>query len=146
MQSITKGAETGKRLLDKLFKVFLKDGSEQWILIHVEVQGSKDDDFPKRMFTYGYRIWDKYQRPLFSCAILTDDNPDWKPNYFEVQFSGSRLSAEFLTIKLLDYKNQKVNLENSNNPFASVILVQLTALESKSKSPEQRKNIKFTFD
>src|SRR5258708_5484703 len=72
LQAITKGTETGRRLLDKLFKVYLKDGSEQWVLIHIEVQGQKDEEFPKRMFTYWYRIYDKYQKPLVSCAILTD--------------------------------------------------------------------------
>jgi hypothetical protein len=38
-------------------KFYLKDGKEQWILIHLEVQGKKEEDFPKRMFTYGYRIF-----------------------------------------------------------------------------------------
>ena len=145
LQAITKGAETGKRLLDKLYKVFLLNGSEQWVLIHIEVQGTFDNDFPKRMFTYGYRIWDKYQQPLVSCAILTDDNKTWRPNFYEVGFAGSRLSAEFLIIKLIDYRLRQAELEASNNPFASVIFVQLAALEAKAKSNEQRKNTKFTL-
>src|SRR5262245_3483622 len=72
LQSITK--DSGKRLLDKLFKVFLKDGHERWILVHIEIQGKKEEDFAKRMFTYAYRVWDKYQQVLVSCAILTDAN------------------------------------------------------------------------
>ena len=39
LQAITRTINAEKRLLDKLFKVYLKDGREQWILIHVEVQG-----------------------------------------------------------------------------------------------------------
>lgn len=58
LQAITKGTESGKRLLDKLFKVYLKNGDEQWILIHLEVQGRRDLTFPKRMFIYSYRIYD----------------------------------------------------------------------------------------
>ncbi len=143
LQAITKGSKTGKRLLDKLFKVFLKDGSEQRVLIHIEVQATHDNDFPKRMFTYGYRIWDKYQQPLVSCAILTDDRRSWRPNSYEVKFAGSRLSAEFLVIKLIDYRERQNELEESTNPFASVILAQLAALDAKTKSDEQRKNIKF---
>ena len=33
LQAITKGTDAGKRLLDKLFKVFLKNGREQWVLV-----------------------------------------------------------------------------------------------------------------
>lgn len=38
LQMITRGTKTGKQLLDKLFKVHLKNGQEQWILVHLEVQ------------------------------------------------------------------------------------------------------------
>jgi len=145
LQSLTKGLDNGKRLLDKLFKVSLKDGHEQWILIHLEVQGRKEDDFAKRMFIYASRTWDKYQCSLVSCAILTDTNKNWRPNSYQVECAGSRLSLEFITIKLLDYQNQKTELEDSKNPFASVILVQLAAIESTSQSLEQRKDIKFTL-
>lgn len=29
----------GKKMSDRLIKVFLKDGTENWILVHLEVQG-----------------------------------------------------------------------------------------------------------
>ena len=145
LQAITKGTTSGKRLLDKLFKVHLKDGREQWVLIHIEVQGKPDDEFAKRMFTYGYRIYDKYQQPIVSCAILTDDHKEWRPHHYEVGLAGSYLSSEFLVIKLIDYRNKRKELEASMNPFASVILVQLAALEAKSKPDEQRKQVKFAL-
>src|SRR6185312_13495966 len=110
LQAITKGNEAGRRILDKLFKVYLQNGHEQWVLIHIEVQGKMDEEFPKRMFTYGYRIYDKYQQPLVSCAILTDENEDWRPDHYEINFAGSYLSSGFLTIKLIDYRHQKKEL------------------------------------
>lgn len=145
LQAITKGSGNGKRLLDKLFKVFLKEGHEQWILIHIEIQGKKEEAFAKRMFTYAYRIWDKYQQALVNCALLTDANKNWRPSSYEVKCAGSKLRSEFITIKLLDYQNKKTELENSDNVFASVILVQLAAIESQSQSAELRKNIKFAL-
>lgn len=36
----------------KLFKVWLNDGSEQWLLIHIEIQGDYDKDLPERMLNY----------------------------------------------------------------------------------------------
>jgi len=37
LQAITKGEDSSKRLLDKLFKVFIKDGREHWVLVHCEI-------------------------------------------------------------------------------------------------------------
>ncbi len=40
------------RHIDKLVKVFTKQGSEHWVLVHIEVQGQRDKAFAQRMFTY----------------------------------------------------------------------------------------------
>ena len=45
-------SKSKNRRSDKLVKVYLKDGSEKYILIHIEVQGYFDEDFSKRMFKY----------------------------------------------------------------------------------------------
>jgi hypothetical protein len=143
LQAITKGNEAGKRLLDKLVKVFLKDGREQWVLLHIEVQNQHDSEFAKRMFTYGYRIFDKYQRLVASCAILADEDKTWRPSSYKLELGGSCLSAEYLLIKLIDYQDKKEELDCSTNPFASVILCQLMALEAIRKTDQERKQIKF---
>src|SRR5688500_1483006 len=57
LQQITHDAHTGRRLADKLFKVWQKDGRETWLLIHVEVQGRPEQAFAERMFVYHYRIF-----------------------------------------------------------------------------------------
>ncbi len=44
----------GRRYVDRLAKVQLKSGEKQWILIHVEVQSSRETEFSKRMFQYFY--------------------------------------------------------------------------------------------
>jgi hypothetical protein len=38
LQQITASSETKKRFADKLYRVWLLDGQEVWILIHIEVQ------------------------------------------------------------------------------------------------------------
>jgi len=35
------------KYVDKLVKIFMKDGSEQWFLIHIEVQGYEDKTFER---------------------------------------------------------------------------------------------------
>src|SRR5262249_5202591 len=76
LQQITRDGGTGRRLADKLFKVWREDGSEAWLLIHIEVQGEPERAFPERMFVYSYRIYDRYRRPVVSLAVLCDDNPN----------------------------------------------------------------------
>ena len=46
-QSIVKEAEIGRRYLDKLIRVWRKDDLETWLLIHIEVQGASEIDFPE---------------------------------------------------------------------------------------------------
>jgi hypothetical protein len=50
MQKIARRAKVGELLADKLFKVWLDNGSERWLLIHVEFQGDYDADSEERMF------------------------------------------------------------------------------------------------
>jgi len=46
--------ESDTRFADKLIKVFNRQGEEDWILVHIEVQGdtSKRVQFTERMFRY----------------------------------------------------------------------------------------------
>lgn len=60
LQQIVGETESGKRLADKLFQVWLLDGSETWVLIHIEIQSQTESDFAKRMYQYNYRAFEKY--------------------------------------------------------------------------------------
>lgn len=143
LHKITKEGLTGNRLVDKLVKVFLKDGEEIWVLIHIEVQGEPDEALPSRMYIYATRLHDKYRKPILSCAILTDTSQNWRPDHYESNFLGSKLRLDFQVIKLLDYQDRILELESSKNPFASVILIQLEALKTKRKPAEERKELKI---
>jgi hypothetical protein len=137
LQPIIRRAATGRRYVDKLVKVWLKDGQERWILIHVEVQARKERDFPARIHVYNHRLFDRYGREVISLAILADDDPDWRPNRYESARWGFRTLTEFPVVKLLDYAPQYQQLESDPNPFAVVVLAQLKALETR-RSPDQR--------
>jgi hypothetical protein len=142
LQQVIRGARTGKRLADKLFKVWSKDGRQAWLLIHIEIQGKKEPDFPERMFLYSYRIYDRYRRPVVSLAVLCDDNPAWRPDHFETGEWGCTLGLRFLAVKLLDYRGQEEALERDANPFAAVVLAQLKVQETRG-SPDERRQWKL---
>jgi hypothetical protein len=56
LQPVVRDAELGRRLADKLIKVWRVDGEEAWVLIHLEVQGQVETGFAKRMFTRLLRL------------------------------------------------------------------------------------------
>src|SRR5207244_10810346 len=62
LQQVVREAEQGRRVVDKLVKVWLRSGEERWLLIHVEVQTSREGGFPRRMYVYNYRIFARYDR------------------------------------------------------------------------------------
>src|SRR5215204_6287161 len=82
LQKIIKEGELGRRVVDKLVKVHLKNGGEEWILIHIEIQTQAEVEFPERVFVYSYRLYDRYNRKVVSLAVLADDRPAWKPSTF----------------------------------------------------------------
>ena len=122
------------RFVDKLVKMFTKDGREEWVLVHVEVQGYNDPGFAKRMFTYFYRILDKYNKPVTSIAIFTDTNKNFKPNEYRYNFMGVENIFKYNTYKIIE-QDEDV-LRRDENPFAIVILTVLIALK-KGKLPEE---------
>lgn len=129
------------KFVDKLVKVFTKSGKEEWILVHIEVQGYSDKDFAKRMFTYFYRILDKYGKSVTTIAIFTDRNKKYRPSVFEYEFLGTRNSFSFNTYKVID-QNEELLIEN-DNPFAIVILTVLLALKRKKLNDESLFNLKY---
>ncbi len=137
LQQILYDAPTGKQFVDTLVEVQLKNGQPSWILIHIEVQSQKETDFARRMYIYNYRIYEKYKKPTASFAILADRHLSWRPNHFEYTILGSHVRIQFPVAKILDFQDQLLKLEKSDNPFAIVVMTHLKVLETKGK-PEKR--------
>jgi hypothetical protein len=137
MQQIVADAELGKRLADKLAKVWLRDGTELRVIVHVEVQGERQRIFEERIYVYNFRSYDRYHCPVASFAILTDEKANWRPNEFGYQVLGTEMRLKFSTTKLLDFAADWDKLVVSTNPFAVVVMTHLKALETK-RAPLQR--------
>jgi len=99
----------GVRYVDKLVKVFLKDGREQFVLCHVEIQSNKGrGDLAERMFRYFYRIWDRYKVPITAIAILADENKGYRPVVYSQEFMGTSLRYDFNSYKILDQEESEL--------------------------------------
>jgi hypothetical protein len=106
LHEITPASEIGAKRVDKLLKVRLLDGTDQWLYIHIEVQMHYDPDLPKRLFTYHYRIFDKYGVHPLTLAILGDTSRKWRPTSYSYQSFGCRITFHFLICKTIDFKGK----------------------------------------
>ncbi len=131
-------AATGKRFADQLVKVHRQQGPEIFLLLHIEIQAAREQDFAKRMFIYALRIFDYFGQPASSLAILCDANPKWRPHQYGFALPGTTLNFEFSTIKLRDYANQWESLATSLNPFAWVVMAHLKLQETKQDKPSRK--------
>ena len=138
LQQVVRDAELGKRLVDKLVKVYRRTGEEIWVLVHIEIQAQEEGKFPERMFVYNYRIFDRYKRPVASLAVLADSSRTWRPNQFGYELFGCTVDFRFPVVKLVDYQQRLSELEESRNPFSTVVLAHLAALETRDNRVERK--------
>lgn len=118
--------DSSTRFVDKLVKVFMRDGREKYLLVHVEVQGQYDPEFPKRMFRYFYRIFDRHDLPVIPVAVFTGKDGKRMPDRYELINEGMELTYKFNTLYITDYKDDV--LASSDNPFALVLLAAKNSL------------------
>ncbi|MCC5637636.1 cytosolic protein [Nostoc sp. CHAB 5844] len=138
LEQVVRDAELGKHLADKLVKIYLKNGEENWVLIHLEIQAQEDSDLPRRMYTYNYRIYDRYKRSVASLAILGDERVNWRPSQFGYELFECSVNFQFPVIKLVDYSQRLSELESSRNPFATVVMAHLKAIETRNNRVERK--------
>jgi hypothetical protein len=141
LQQVVQDAELGRRHTDKLVKVWACDGSETWVLIHVEVQGDAEAGFAERMYVYHYRLFDRYKVDIVSLGVLADTTKTFRPTTYRWARWGCEIEFHFPMVKLLDWRSRWAELEASDNRFALVIMAQL---EAKAHiEGEERKAAKF---
>ena len=121
-----------------MVKIYLLDGTESWILIHIEVQGQEEDEFSRRMYIYNYRIFDCYNRSVVSIAVLGDTNTNWRPNQFGYNLFDCRLDFQFPIVKLIDYRGRQAELEASDNIFATVVMAHLVGLQTRNNRTQRK--------
>jgi hypothetical protein len=142
LQQVVRDADAGRALADKLVQVWRLDGEEEWVMVHVEVQGKEVPDFADRMYRYHYRLYDRYQRQVASLAVLTDTRENWRPPPFRRGLWSCRLLFEYPMVKLLDFQGREAELKASDNPFAIVVRAHLSALATRA-NPVARKEQKL---
>ena len=127
----------GNRFVDMLVKVFLKNGKEEWILVHIEIQGANDKNFAERMFQYWYRIYDRYKVNITALAVFTGSKTQKRPSRFQRAFLGTEINYQYNVYHILDHS--EAGLLAMDNPFALIVLAAQKALLM-GKIPEEELN------
>ncbi|MCK9506796.1 MAG: DUF4351 domain-containing protein [Pigmentiphaga sp.] len=140
LQRIARTLKKGEKRLDVLAQLALKQGGKVLLLLHLEVQAGRIElSFPKRMFHYRIRLFERYpQHALLSCAIYLDRDQGDEQGVFQQGGFGDDLTFRFPVINLARWRHRMAELENlaSDNPFAAVILAQLT---SRATEPDRHR-------
>jgi hypothetical protein len=144
LQQVVRDAEIGRKHADKLVRVWSLQDEPFHVMIHIEIQSDKDRDFPRRMYIYNYRIFDKNYRPVTSLAILADEVSSWRPNGYTSEQWGCEIHFKFPMIKLIDYADKIEDLLDQTNPFAIITAAHLKTKATKN-NPRERYSWKWTI-
>ncbi|WP_316835520.1 hypothetical protein [Pedobacter nutrimenti] len=126
-----------KRVADLLARVYLKNGTEKWILLNVEIEGGDDTQFAYRLLQYNYRIRDKYNVSVATIAVFTGDRNQKRQTNYRDELLGTVLSFRYTSYHVFDHQ-QDILLKNKN-PFALIALACQKAL-LEGKIPEEELN------
>ncbi|MER1967992.1 DUF4351 domain-containing protein [Castellaniella sp. GW247-6E4] len=136
---------SGRLYTDKLILVRCLDGRFARLLIHVEVQGGATGPkarrlFARRMYQYRYRLEDRYggsgNHALYSLGILTTSRGGDSHLVHHDEFLGQGVRFTFPVVHMAQWLDRWDALEAlaPSNPFAVVVMAQLTALRFRRKA------------
>ncbi|KAA0911243.1 hypothetical protein [Pusillimonas sp. ANT_WB101] len=153
LQALASDSPNGRRYADKLVKLHRLDNGQAWVLVHVEVEsgppsGTSLAQLAQRMFTYFYRIWDRYVRQkmagvgssgpieldakntsFYSLAILTSSTDGPSVLVHRQRLGKCQMCFRFPVVHLRRWEDDRVSLVDlaALNPFALVVMAQLDA-------------------
>ncbi len=136
LKKATYQVKGGKRNVDLLAEVPLKDGASEWVLLHLEVQGRGGESLPFRMYHYKSLIFCMFRRESVALALVTDRRPGSEPRLYESRFYNTVTRYEYnnLVVSELDERE----LLASDNPFDLALCAAQRGL--KSRKDERQKH------
>jgi hypothetical protein len=137
LTAIRPDAAVGARRVDQLVRVRTHARQTELVYVHLELQQSHDPQFAQRMFTYHYRLFDYYDCPVASLALLSDRHPYWRPDTYRHERLGARLELHFPIAKVLDFAGDEQALRTDPNPFALVTLAHVMTQNTRG-APQRR--------
>ena len=126
---------------DYVIKVPMKNGGEEWIILHMEFQGKGGEDLPFRMFCYKCFILAHYKKNPVALVVITDKRPQGEASSYTHSHYGTKTVYEYNNLVIADFDDEV--LLSSDNPIALVIYSAKSAL--KAKEELQKYNYLYTL-
>ena len=115
---------------DKLFRFKLLNGEDHYLLFHLEIEAYPTALFPERMFEYFIRHRYKYSNtPITMLAIFVGKKPVEALDAYSFDCFGTECTFKYNTFSVAT--QPEMELLQSDNPFALVILANLYVIQSK---------------
>ena len=142
LQKLFPESQTTQGRVDILAKVRLKDGTESWILIHIEIQGYRDKHFGQRMFGYFYRIYDIYGIAPAAIALFTDNDHHFHPKDFSKTCLDTAVHYKFRA-----YKLKGKSPEDFDNTIMCTLKIQLLLINlTQNYNPSLKTNTSWDLN
>jgi hypothetical protein len=88
--------------VDVLAKARLLDGGEQWIMLHLEIQSSREAGFEYRLARYNSGLFWAYNRSVVTLVVLANLDQNWRPSEYLLRIADFECRLRFPTCKLID--------------------------------------------
>ena len=103
--------------------------TEAFFLIHIENQSTARSDFPRRMFQYFARLYEKFNLPVYPVVIFSYDTPlRPEPKRHSVTFPGfevCRFNYRVIQLNRLSWRKYV----NQPNPVAAALMAKMKIAE-----------------
>jgi hypothetical protein len=142
LHAIWRAMKTGLKMTDKLVQVWLKNGEERLLLVHIEVQARFETLFSKRMFTISYRILDRYKVQPVALAVFVDTPIPADFDTFKDTIYGTEMFYKYNAYKVITQTEEEL-LKRDDNLFALVVLANLRTIQTKGKEDEKKEKLEF---
>jgi hypothetical protein len=103
-----RGSRRGAKRTDKVLQVYTRTGQVVYVIIDTEFQGYHDPLFAERLFTYFYRLLDRFGKCVTALVIYTDWAAGSCPSSFDYAQLGTRLSFGFTPFKVWEQNEDEL--------------------------------------
>ena len=99
-------------------------GMEGFVLVHVEHQAQRQEDFNQRMFRYFFRLYDRHNKIIIPIAVFSHDSKIKEPDKFVLQSPVSKIVEFSYDVLQLKTKNWRSYIK-SDNPAAAALMTRM---------------------
>jgi hypothetical protein len=114
LQKVTFDLEGGANRIDMLVKIKLKNGESEFVLCHLEIQGSDGKiNLPRKMYRYKEAIDLLYDKEPVGIAVTTAGRPKKEKDFYASDTFGVKVTYEYKNFNVI-YTDDEILLAEEN--------------------------------